>query len=58
MVVPNGREYDTGDHQELAGGEPSRSKKNGMRFLRGFLAPYLQVGKLRLSGMLLPKGMQ
>lgn len=27
MVVPNGREYDTRGHQELAGGEFSRSKK-------------------------------
>lgn len=47
MAVPNGREYDTRDHQELAGGEPSRSKKNDMKLSRGYLVPYLQVGKLR-----------
>lgn len=37
MVVPSSREYGTRDHQELAGGEPSRSQHEALAWVLGTL---------------------
>lgn len=37
MVVPSGKEYGTRDHQELAGGEPSRSQHEALAWVLGTL---------------------